>query len=114
MLCYVHLRKHDLDDIEHLSTAQLSSSVKRRKLMNADTTGILSPSHFSTPKRTKRNIQMIKHKYKQKQIQNHNLKKQVQRLSVKLKTYDELIEKLQHKNLLSENASYHLQVFNLH
>jgi len=99
-----------LGDIENLSTPQLSSSLKRRKRINADTIGILSPSHFCTPKRTKRNIQMIKNKFKQKQIQNHNLKKQVQRLSVKLKTYDELIEKLQHKNLLSENASYHLQV----
>jgi len=53
---------------------------------------------------------MMKDKYRQKLIQNHNLKKKVQRLNAKLKTYDELIEKLQHKNLLSENASYHLQV----
>lgn len=53
---------------------------------------------------------MIKDKYKQKQIQNHNLQKQVKRLCVKLKTYEELIEKLQHKHLLSENAACHLQV----
>jgi hypothetical protein len=96
-----------LDGIKYLSIPQLSSSVKRHKHINPDTIGLLSPSHFSTPKCTKRNIQMIKNKYKQKQIQNHNLKKQIQRLSIKLKICDELIEKLQHKNLLSENASNH-------
>lgn len=99
-----------MDDVDHCSPSQLSPSVKRCKRLNPDTIGILSPTHFSTPKRTKRNIQMVKDKYRQKQIQNHNLKKKVQRLNAKLKTYDELIEKLQHKNLLSENASYHLQV----
>lgn len=53
---------------------------------------------------------MVKQKYQKKQIQNYNLQRKLKRLTIKLKTYDELIQKLQQKQLLSKNASNHLQV----
>lgn len=38
---------------------------------------------------------------------------QNKRLRLKLKSYDDLIMKLRNKNLISENASYHLQVWSI-
>uniref|UniRef100_A0A2S2P283 THAP-type domain-containing protein n=1 Tax=Schizaphis graminum TaxID=13262 RepID=A0A2S2P283_SCHGA len=86
------------------------SSSQKRKIYNPHTIGNLSPSHFDTPKKAKRNLEMIKCKFDQKKTQNSNLKKQVKRLQAKLKTYDDLILQLKHKNSISENTPVHLQV----
>lgn len=86
------------------------SSSRKRKRYNPDTIGDLSPSHFNTPRKAKRNVEMVKYKFSQKQTQNVNLKKQVKRLQTKLKTYDDLILQLKSKNFISENASVHLKV----
>lgn len=91
-------------------TPKLSPSQKKYKQLNVNTIGLLSPTHFSSPNRAKRHLNMIKLKYQQKQIQNHNLQRKLKRLTIKLKTFDELIKNLQQKQLLSENASCHLQV----
>lgn len=91
-------------------TPKLSPSQKKFKRFNVNTIGLLSPTHFSSPNRAKRHLNMIKFKYQQKQIQNHNLQRKLKRLTIKMKTYDELIKNLQQKQLLSENASCHLQV----
>jgi len=60
--------------------------------------------------RQKRQLDMVKNKYREKQIQNDNLKKQIKRLKEKVKTYDDLVQKLHQKQFLTENASVHLQV----
>eukprot|EP00102_Acyrthosiphon_pisum_P020014 XP_016657224.1 PREDICTED: uncharacterized protein LOC107882805 [Acyrthosiphon pisum] len=86
------------------------SSSQKRKRFNPDTIGDLSPSHFNTPRKAKKNLEMVKYKFSQKQTQNVNLKKQVKRLQTKLKTYDDLILQLKSKNFISENASVHLKV----
>ncbi|XP_029348598.1 uncharacterized protein LOC107882805 [Acyrthosiphon pisum] len=85
------------------------SSSQKRKRFNPDTIGDLSPSHFNTPRKAKKNLEMVKYKFSQKQTQNVNLKKQVKRLQTKLKTYDDLILQLKSKNFISENASVHLK-----
>jgi len=69
----------------------------KRKVLNANSIGVLSPSHFRTPRKAKRHLDMVKNKYREKQIQNDNLKKQIKRLKEKVKTYDDLVQKL-HKN----------------
>lgn len=55
-------------------------------------------------------LDMVKHKYKEKQIENHNLKKKIKRLENKLTSYDDLVLKLQQKQFLTDNACVHLQV----
>lgn len=52
----------------------------------------------------------VKNKYREKQIQNENLKKQIKRLKEKLNTYDDLVQILHRKQFLTDNASVHLQV----
>jgi len=80
------------------------SSRQNKKRYNPDTIGDLSPSHFDTPRKAKRNLEMVKCKFNQQKTQNVNLKKQVKRLQVKLRTYDDLIRQLKYKNCTSENA----------
>ncbi|KAF0718665.1 THAP-type domain-containing protein, partial [Aphis craccivora] len=90
-------------------SSQCFTPKKRIKQYNPDSIGLLSPTHFSTPKRRKRNVDLIKQKFKEKQSQYHKIYMQNKRLRLKLKSYDDLIMKLRNKNLISENASYHLQ-----
>jgi len=82
----------------------------KRKVLNANSIGVLSPSHFRTPRKAKRHLDMVKNKYREKQIQNDNLKKQIKRMKEKVKTYDDLVQKLHQKQFLTDNASVHLQV----
>jgi predicted nuclease with TOPRIM domain len=79
-------------------------------VLNANSIGVLSPSHFRTPRKAKRHLDMVKNKYREKQIQNENLKKQIKRLKKKLNTYDDLVQTLHRKQFLTDNASVHLQV----
>lgn len=102
---YIYFKNHNAS-----TSAELSPFLKKRKPLNAETIGILFSSHFSSPRRTNPNLTMIKNKCKQSQIRNLNLQKQAKRLRLKLKSFDDLINKLQQKYLLSENASGHLQV----
>lgn len=76
--------------------------MKWRKVLNANSIGILSPNNFRTPRKAKRHLDMVKYKYNEKQIQNENLKKRVKRLKEKLHTYDDLVLKLQQKQFLTE------------
>ncbi|CAH1726377.1 unnamed protein product [Aphis gossypii] len=80
------------------------NSRQNKKRYNPDTIGDLSPSHFDTPRKAKRNLEMVKCKFNQQKTQNVNLKKQVKRLQVKLRTYDDLIRKLKYTIFTSENA----------
>lgn len=77
---------------------------------NPDTIEDLSLSHFVTPRKAKKKLEMVKCKFDQKRTQNVNLKKQVNRLQVKLRTYNDLILQLKYKIFLSENSPVHLQV----
>lgn len=76
-------------------------------MKNANFVETLSPTHFSFPNKAR---DMVKQKYQEKQIQNHNIQRKLKRLTVKLKTFDELIQKVQQKQLLSQNSLCHLQV----
>lgn len=69
-------------------------------MFNANTIGDLDVCHFSTPVSAKRHLLLVKDKYKIKQIQNQNLKKQRKRLQNKLAKYEDLVKKLQAKNNL--------------
>jgi len=80
-------------------TPKLSPSQKKCTQLNVNTIGLLSPTHFSSLDRAIRHLNMIKFKYKQKQIQNHNLQRKLKRLNMKLKTSDELTKYLQQKQL---------------
>lgn len=86
------------------------SSPMKRKVLNANSIGLLSLSHFRTPRKAKRHLEMVKNKYREKQIQNENLKKKIKRLKEKLTTYDDLVLKLHQKQFLTDNASVHLKV----
>jgi len=96
-------------DIDHDYLSHCQSPIKR-KVLNANSIGVLSPSHFRTPRKAKRHLNMVKNKYREKQIENENLKKRLKRLTEKLNTYDDLVLKLHQKQFLTENASVHLQV----
>lgn len=60
----------------------------KRKVLNANSIGVLTPSHFGTPRKAKRHLDMIKMKYRKKQIEIVNLKKKIRRLQKKLATYE--------------------------
>lgn len=66
----------------------------KRKMLNANTIGFLSPSHFRTLRKAKRYLDMVKNKYREKQIQ---------RLKDKLNTYDDFVLKLHQKQFLTDN-----------
>lgn len=84
------------------------SSRQNKKRYNPCTIGDLSPSHFDTPRKAKRNLEMVKCMFNQ---QNVNLKKQVKRLQVKLRTYNDLIRQLKYKNFISENINMSDNIF---
>lgn len=79
-------------DIDHDYLSH-SQSPTKCKVLNANSFGVLSPSHFRTPRKAKKHLNMVKKKYREKQIENENLKKQLKRLTEKLKTYDDLVLK---------------------
>lgn len=72
-----------------------TSLTKRRKIFNAVTIGDLEKYHFSTLSKARSHLKMVKDKYKEKQIQNQNLKQQNKRLRAKLPKYEQLITSLQ-------------------
>lgn len=83
----------------------------KRKIFNANTIGVLSPSHFSSPRNAKRHLDMVKCKFKEKQVQNSNLKKQIKRLKQKIEKDQEYIQSLnrllkerEHKEILNPNT----------
>uniref|UniRef100_A0A2S2QR85 THAP-type domain-containing protein n=1 Tax=Sipha flava TaxID=143950 RepID=A0A2S2QR85_9HEMI len=100
----------DVKPLDYHGTSSLCQSPIKRKVLNANSIGVLSPSHFRTPRKAKRHLDMVKNKYREKQIQNENLKKQIKRLKKKLNTYDDLVQTLHRKQFLTDNASVHLQV----
>ncbi|VVC28832.1 Zinc finger, C2CH-type [Cinara cedri] len=63
------------------------STRKHRSKMNPKTVGDLSPSHFTSEEKRKKYVDMIKQKYKEKQVENANLKKQVRYLERRLIAY---------------------------
>ncbi|XP_060877392.1 uncharacterized protein LOC132950159 isoform X2 [Metopolophium dirhodum] len=67
---------------------------RKRKILNASTIGQLSPSHFSSPRKAKTHLDMVKNKFKEKQVQNSNLKKQIYRLKKKIEKDGEYIQSL--------------------
>ncbi|VVC29454.1 Hypothetical protein CINCED_3A014793 [Cinara cedri] len=64
---------------------------KRRRKINANTIGELSPSHFSSPENIKKHLDLVKSKFKEKQVENANLKKLIKRLKKKLTAYESVI-----------------------
>lgn len=84
----LYFRNHKLSDTVQTTPVQLSPSERKRKQMNANFVGTLSPTHFSSPNKARRHLNMVKLKYQEKQIQNHNLQKKLKKLTVKLKTFD--------------------------
>lgn len=86
------------------------SESRKRKILNASTIGALSPSHFSSPRKAKTHLDMVKYKFKEKQVQNNNLKKQIKRLKKKIEKDGEYIQSLnrllkekEHKEILNAN-----------
>lgn len=70
------------------------SQSPKRKIFNATTIGALSPSHFSSPRKAKTHLDMVKDKFKEKQVQNNNLKRQIGRLKKKIERDGEYIQSL--------------------
>jgi len=50
-----------------------------KEIPNANVKEVLSPNQFNSAKKTKRYLDMNKYKFKEKQIQNENLKNQIQK-----------------------------------
>jgi len=75
-------------------TLTYSPESRKRKILNSSTIGALSPSHFSSPRKAKRHLDMVKNKFKEKQVQNDNLKKQIYRLKKKIEKDGEYIQSL--------------------
>ncbi|XP_025195419.1 uncharacterized protein LOC112594690 [Melanaphis sacchari] len=102
----------DIEPVDYHGTSNPCQSPMKRKVFNANSIGILTPSNFKTPREAKKNLDMVKNKYREKQIQNANLKKQIKRLKEKLTTYDNLVQKLHQKLFLTDSASAHLKIKN--
>jgi len=86
------------------------SVAKTRRILNAHNIGDLDVIHFSTPKRAGRHLKMVKKIFYKNQMKTHILRKQLNRLKNKVKSYEDLIMALKNKQLLSENAADQLQV----
>lgn len=86
------------------------SVAKKRRVLNAHNIGDLDVDHFCTPKRAGRHLKMVKQTFNKNQRKTHILKKRLNRLKNKVKSYEDLITALKHKQLLSENAADQLQV----
>lgn len=92
------------------STITCSPKSRKRKIFNSSTVGDLSPSHFSSPRKAKRHLDMVKNRFKEKQVQNGNLKKQIYRLKKKIEkdgeyiqTLNRLLKEKEHKEILNDN-----------
>lgn len=84
---------------------------KMRKVLNPTNVGDLNIDNFSTPRRARKNLKMVKTKFVEKQSKCNNLKKQVKRLQNQVFNYENLIKSLKNKALISESAAHQLQVF---
>jgi len=74
--------------------------------------GDLSPSKFSTPRRTRANINLIKKDVKILRRKNKILKQKNSRLEKRVCTLENIVNDLEKKILVSENVVKHLKVSN--
>ncbi|KAF2899819.1 hypothetical protein ILUMI_06367 [Ignelater luminosus] len=64
----------------------------------------LNVAHFLTPRRAKRNLEMVKRTYDMQKKNIKILRQQVTRLEKRLQSFTELLQELKEQNLLSEEA----------
>lgn len=64
----------------------------------------LEVDHFIAPKRANRSLLSLKQKYNANLKKLHNTKKQNKRLMYKVKPYEQLVNTLEDRNLISENS----------
>lgn len=107
----------DIDYLDHsmvtstINSSPCQSPLQRKRILNPTTIGVLSPSHFSSPREAKRHLDMVKYKFKEKQVQNTNLKKQIKRLKKKveqdhnyIQSLKKLLENKKCKKILNVNT----------
>lgn len=75
-------RKIEKDREYIQSLNRLLKEIERQEILNANIKDVKSPSKSNSAKKTKRILDMKKYKGKEKQIQNENLKKLIQRQKI--------------------------------
>ncbi|XP_008188356.1 uncharacterized protein LOC100161574 isoform X3 [Acyrthosiphon pisum] len=109
--CPIPMKSSCVKPIASMNTdITYSPESRKRKILNSSTIGALSPSHFSSPRKAKRHLDMVKNKFKEKQVQNNNLKNKIYRLKKKIEKDGEYIQSLnrllkekEHKEILNAN-----------
>lgn len=81
-----------------------------KRFLSSSRIGDLDEEDFSTPRRRKRNLTVVKNSVSNLRRKNKILKQKNGRLEKKVNSLLDIINKLKDKFLISENAAFNLEV----
>lgn len=88
----------------------IATPTKKRKILNSTRVGDLSIENFSTPKRAKKHLNVIKSTISNLRCKNKLLNQKNRRLRQKVHSFNGLLNVLKKKSLISEIAADNLKV----